>query len=179
MPDYQRRLPHFHPEGRYLFVTWRLHGSLPLERPDALYATPGHAFVAMDRALARNQANPWLSDTQVARQVVEAIQHAELQKGFYELQAWVLMPNHVHLLILPQVALPQITHWIKGRTARGANQVLDRSGEPFWQDESYDRWVRNEKEFHRIVAYIEENPVAAGLAPTAEAWPWSSASRAG
>ena len=42
------------------------------------------------------------------------------------------MPNHVHMLILPHVPLPQITHWIKGRTAREANLLLERTGEPFW-----------------------------------------------
>jgi REP element-mobilizing transposase RayT len=105
---------------------------------------------------------------------VEAIRTGESEKQFYELQAWAVMPNHVHLLILPRVALPQITHWLKGRTAREANLLLERSGEPFWQDESYDHWVRNEKEFSRIVAYIEENPVSAGLVATPEDWRWSS-----
>lgn len=106
---------------------------------------------------------------------MEAIRAGESEKRFYELQAWAVMPNHVHLLVLPHVALPQITHWIKGRTAREANRLLGRTGEPFWQDESYDHWVRNEREFQRIVAYIEKNPVLAGLAATAEDWPWSSA----
>ena len=67
----------------------------------------------------------------------------EYQKQLYELQAWAVMPNHVHLLMLPHAAPPQITHWIKGRTAREANLLLERTGEPFWQDESYDHWVRN------------------------------------
>jgi REP element-mobilizing transposase RayT len=88
------------------------------------------------------------------------------------------MPNHVHLLILPRVALPQITHWIKGRTAREANLLLGRVGEPFWQHESYDHWARNERELRRIAAYIEDNPVSAGLAATPDAWPWSSATAA-
>src|ERR1039458_9416225 len=130
MAEYRRRLPHFHPDGEYLFVTWRLHGSLPVAPPDVINATPGHAFVAEDRALAQGRGRLWLSDTRVARQVVEAIREGEIRK-FYELSAWVVMPNHVHLLILPHVALPQITHWIKGRTARGANLLLGRAGEPF------------------------------------------------
>jgi REP element-mobilizing transposase RayT len=109
---------------------------------------------------------------------VEAIYSAESRKRLYELQAWVVMPNHVHMLILPHVALSRITHWIKGRTAREANLLLGRTGEPFRQEESYDHWVRNENEFHRIVAYIEENPVSAGLTTTPEDWPWSSAARA-
>jgi REP element-mobilizing transposase RayT len=146
--------------------------------PEVIYATAGHAFAANDRALAQSHGTLWLSDTRVARQVVEAIRSGESQKRFYELHAWVVMPNHVHLLILPQVSLPQITHWIKGRTARESNVLLGRAGEPFWQHESYDHWVRNEREFQRIAAYIEENPVSAGLAATPEDWPWSSATRA-
>jgi type I restriction enzyme R subunit/putative DNA methylase len=88
------------------------------------------------------------------------------------------MPNHVHLLILPSAPLAQITHWIKGRTARGANLLLDLTGEPFWQNESYDHWVRTAKECRRIAAHIEENPVSAGLVGAPEDWPWSSATRA-
>ena len=177
MVEYRRRLPHFHPDGEYLFVTWRLHGSLPAAPPDVIYATPGHAFAAEDRALAQGRGRLWLSDARVARRVVEAIRAGE-SREFYELSAWVVMPNHVHLLILPEVSLPKITHWIKGRTAREANLSLGRAGEPFWQHESYDHWVRNERELQRIVAYIEENPVSAGLAATPEDWAWSSAAKA-
>jgi REP element-mobilizing transposase RayT len=85
------------------------------------------------------------------------------------------MPNHVHLLILPKEPLPIITRWLKGSTARHANQLLGRTGQPFWQDESFDRWVRNDREFERIARYIEENPVSAGLASSTALWPWSSA----
>ena len=87
------------------------------------------------------------------------------------------MPNHVHVLMLPGVELWKITHWLEGRTAMEANQLLGRTGEAFWQHESYDPWVRNQREFDRIVEYIEENPVLAGLAAAAEDWPWSSATR--
>jgi REP element-mobilizing transposase RayT len=175
MVEYRRRLPHLHPDGAYLFVTWRLFGSLPVAPPAITYATPGHAFVAQDRALAQGRGECWLSDSRVARRVVEIIRAGESQKRLYELQAWAVMPNHVHILILPRVALPQITHWIKGSTAREANLLLGRLGTPFWQDESYDHWLRNEQEFHRIVAYIEGNPVSAGLAATPRDWPWSNA----
>src|ERR1039457_1917883 len=112
MAEYFRRLPHFHPDGEYLIVTWRLLGSLPVAPPEIIYATPGHAFAAADRALAHGRGMLWLSDTRVARRVVEAIRAGESRR-FYELSAWVVMPNHVYLLILPHVRLPQITHWIK------------------------------------------------------------------
>ena len=73
MAEYRRRLPHFHPDGEYLFVTWRLHGSMPVALPDVIYATPGHAFAAQDRALAQSRGALWLSDARVARQVAETI----------------------------------------------------------------------------------------------------------
>ena len=88
------------------------------------------------------------------------------------------MPNHVHAVIQPCVPVARITKSIKGFTAREANQILGRTGERFWQDESYDHWIRNETEWNRIVRYTALNPVAAGLVETAEQWPWSSASRA-
>jgi putative transposase len=175
MPDYRRRLPHVHPDDACIFVTWRLHGSLPAPEPDVIYATPGHAFVAQDRLLARGVGPLWLSDGRVAKCVAETLRAGELEKKFYGLHAWVVMPNHVHILIRPRVPLAKITQWIKGRTAREANLLLGRTGEPFWQIESYDHWVRNEREFNKIVAYIEGNPVSAGFATTPEEWPWSSA----
>lgn len=176
MPEYRRRLPHFQPHGAYLFVTWRLHGSLPQSALRGPFPTPGHAFVAADRALAQDQRRSWLREPQIAKLVSEAIRAGETERRLYELEAWVMMPNHVHLLVLPLVDLARITFWLKGQTARQANAILGRAGEPFWQDESFDRWVRGEREFCRVAAYIENNPVSAGLVKTAQDWPWSSAS---
>jgi len=84
------------------------------------------------------------------------------------------MPNHVHILILPRTDPRKITHWLKGRSAKEANTLLGRTG-AFWQHESYDRFVRNEKEFCRITKYIENNPVAAGFVSCAQDWRFSSA----
>jgi len=98
----------------------------------------------------------------------------ESERHFYELSAWVVMPNHIHLLLLPRVELPVITRWLKGSTAYHANRILSRTGQPFWRDESYDHWIRNELEFVQIVNYIEENPVSAGLVPNPELWTYSS-----
>ncbi len=65
--------------------------------------------------------------------------------------------------------------WIKTATAARANRILNRVGEEFWQREYYDRWVRNDKELASIIRYIEQNPVTAGLAASAEYYRWSSA----
>lgn len=85
------------------------------------------------------------------------------------------MPNHVHLLVHPIKPVSQITQAIKSTSARTANELLGRAGHPFWQIESYDHWVRNRDERHRIIRYIERNPVKAGLVDRVEDWPWSSA----
>jgi REP element-mobilizing transposase RayT len=176
MLEYRRRLPHFQPDHVYIFLTWRLFGSLPAIRAKGSYPTPGHAFVAADRALDRpGSGSQWLRDPRIAGLVAESIRNGESRRRWYELDAWVVMPNHVHLLILPQVSVPAITRWLKSWTARQANQLLGLAGRPFWQDESYDHWVRNRQQRDRIVRYIEQNPVSAGLAASAEQWGWSSA----
>jgi hypothetical protein len=66
---------------------------------------------------------------------------------------------------------------LKGVTAREANCILHNRGQHFWQDESFDHWVRTSAEFDRIQAYIERNPVSAQLVSKPEEWPWSSAAR--
>jgi type I restriction enzyme R subunit/putative DNA methylase len=88
---------------------------------------------------------------------------------------FALVANHVHLLIQPNSDLPKITRTVKGFTAREANKILGRTGQPFWQDESFDHWVRNRDELNRTIRYIERNPVFAGLAQSIEVYSWSSA----
>jgi REP element-mobilizing transposase RayT len=85
------------------------------------------------------------------------------------------MANHVHVLMLPKVPASRLMRSLKGTTAREANLILGRTGESFWQAESYDHWVRNTAEWENIREYIENNPVKAGLVRTASEYPWSSA----
>jgi hypothetical protein len=73
MPDYQRKLPHFHPNQAYLFLTWKLWGSQPGPTQARLYRTPGHAFVAQDRELDRQSGARWLKDPLIADIVAQAI----------------------------------------------------------------------------------------------------------
>ena len=87
--------------------------------------------------------------------------------------------NHVHVLFRPRQQASRVLQWLKGTTAREANQLLTRTGKPFWQRESYDHWVRDERQLERVAAYIENNPVRAGLAAEAFQYPWSSAWRDG
>ena len=176
MPEYRRRLPHFHPNDTYLFPTWRLWGSLPAKTDSTVYPTRGHAFAAHDRVLDRRASGPlWLKDAPIADLVSHTILIGDCERRFYRLCAWVVMPNHVHLPILPLVPIPALMRWLKGSTAGSANRILGRTGQPFWQDESYDHYLRSSSQIDRTAAYIEENPVSAGLVCSAELRPWSSA----
>jgi len=175
---YERNLPHWHPERRSIFLTWRLHGSLPRAfvcRLRELQPQPGKQFITADSRLDAAATGPrWLSDPEVAGYAEAAIRRG-VERGHYILHAYVVMPNHVHILIDPVAPLRRITAGIKGVSARDANKALARKGRPFWQDESFDHWIRDSAQFHRIRNYIEQNPVKAGLTAKAEDWQWSSA----
>ena len=147
MTHYRRRLPHYYEIGQPIFLTWRLHGSLPCNRCfPAASVTAGQAFAAMDRLLdeARTGAR-YLQQPRIADSVVEAIQYNAQRLQHYSLHAFAVMPNHVHLLVTPAVALPILTKSLKGITAKRANAILGSSGNSFWQGESYDHVVRNER----------------------------------
>ncbi len=168
---YRRNLPHWHPPRSAVFVTWRLAGSLPNV---STCVHEGRAFVARDRLLDQAAIGPeWLRRPEIAQLVVNQLRDGNGRD--YELHAFVVMPNHAHLLLTPWMELADITRTIKGRSARLANAVLGRTGVPFWQDESFDHWIRHPAQFEKVRAYIENNPVRAGLAQRPEQWPFSSA----
>lgn len=191
MTFYRRNLPHWLPEGKSIFITWRLYGSLPASmlkkirtarngratspaENDSMEAA-GSIFHQFDAALDSAKSGPlWLADPELADYAEYPIwRGADL--GRYDLHAYVVMPNHVHVLLDPHLPLAKISSVIKGVAARDANASLGRTGKPFWQDESFDHWIRNSAEFERIRHYIEWNPVRAGLAARPEDWKWSSA----
>jgi putative transposase len=196
--SYRRHLPHQIPTGFPIFLTWNLKGALPRHVLDELQRerrrlehepvrpseSPGErrrrhdkiAFAHADRCLGEGAAGPvHLEDPWAAAVVQEAILFGIPRR--YELYAYVVMPNHVHTLLLPRWPLDRITKGIKGYTAYRINALQGARGRVFWQDESYDHWVRDEEEFGRIIAHIENNPVAAGFCRLPYEWPWSSAAR--
>ena len=177
--QHHRRLPHIYPEGKTLFITWHLHGSLPHSSyPPPGKLNAGQAFVWIDRHLDAARSGPlYLKQEPIAQLVIASIRYNAEQLQHYELHAFVVMANHVHLLVLPRVNPSRFLQSVKGYTAREANRLLGRTGQPFWQAESYDHWVRDDRESDRIRAYIENNPVRAGLVANAEDYPWSSAGR--
>lgn len=175
--DFHRRLPHWNRSDTPCFVTWRLAGSLPVFVVADCFTADGAKFVQADRLLDASISGPrWLMRTDVANEVRETLLWGE-REGEYQLGSWVLMPNHVHLTILPRRELSKAISLIKARTAKRANRLLARTSQRFWAKDYYDHWMRIRSEEHRIAHYIEENPVKAGLCETAALWPWSSADR--
>ena len=119
-------------------------------------------------------ADPALSLPRVARVVENALTHFHGER--YALHAWCVMPDHVHLLVTPfhDWSLDRILHSWKSYTANEVNRMLHRTG-TFWQPESFDHLVRSPEAFDTFAAYIESNPVAAGLCSNPSAWQFSSA----
>jgi len=76
---------------------------------------------------------------------------------------------------MPGQTLSNILHSWKSFTSNQANKSLHRTGESFWQAESFDHWIRDDAEHARLVAYVENNPVKARLCKSPEDWKWSSA----
>jgi type I restriction enzyme R subunit len=131
-------------------------------------------FGMADKVLDRMQSGPLdLKDPGAATVVENSILFGIRER--YELYAWCVMANHVHVLLKPVWPLERVMQGIKGFTAHEINGLQGARGRVFWQDESFDHWVRDEEELARVVQYIEYNPVAAGLCVRAETWPWSSA----
>ncbi len=139
MTFYRRRLPHIYETNQPVFLTWRLHDSLPSHRAFPTGAlTTGEAFAAMDRLLDEARTGSfYLCQPEIADMIVEAIEYNANILGHYLWHAFVVMPNHVHLLATPNVALPKLTKSLKGITARRANAMLTLTGHLFWQEESY------------------------------------------
>jgi len=173
---YRRRLPHVLQAHGPVFLTWSLHGSIPSHRGFPRDSSPSsEAFAILDRLLDAGREGPrHLSMAPVAQVVVDAIHQGEVLRH-YRLCSWVVMPNHGHMLVDTLVPLPKLLRSLKSVTAKRANLLLNRTGHPFWAEETFDRNVRDREDFGRIKHYIEDNPVTAGLVVMASDYRWSSA----
>ena len=142
MTFYRRRLPHVYQTEQSVFLTWRLYDSLPLHRAFPTAAlNSGQAFDAMDRLLDEARSGAfYLRQPAIADMIVEAIQYNANSLGHYVLHAFVVMPNHVHLLATPAVALPKLTKSLKGITAKRANAMLALTGSPFGRKRATTTW---------------------------------------
>ena len=153
----RRHLPHWQREGAVYFLTWRC-------------------------------ANATVLSEAERDMVMSAIQHWDGKR--WKVYAAVVMPDHVHVLAKPLAKgdgvweLGELLHSVKSFSAhqiakarkdrRDADPtgLADLTSGPIWQDERYDRWVRDEDEFAEKWQYIADNPVKAGLAATAAEYKW-------
>jgi hypothetical protein len=94
----------------------------------------------------------------------------------YVLHRWSVMPNHVHVLLtpLPAITLAEILKDVKGFTSHAIGTALGAKGQ-IWEEDYYDRFIRDDKHFERVAAYIEWNPAKAKLCADPSLWPFSSA----
>ena len=115
-----------------------------------------------------------LKDARVATMAQKSLLHFDGER--YWLSAWVVMPNHLHMLLMPNAhwSLSEIMKSFKSYTSHEANRILSQHGQ-FWIEDYFDRYIRDEKHFVSAIAYIENNPVKARLCKKPEDWPFSSA----
>jgi len=185
----------------HLFQRLQAEHRAQLERPPHSGATRAQhrerlhkqLFAKYDQYLDQAWDIDWLANPAVAAIIRGNLHHHNGTQ--YHLLAYCVMPNHVHVLFQPCAVvdrpedehgeasleqpdssgpLARIMHSLKSYTAHEANKLLKRSGR-FWQEESYDHWVRDEDELARIIVYIRFNPVKAKLVKKAEEWFWCSA----
>jgi REP element-mobilizing transposase RayT len=172
-------IPHYDRPGVEQVITIRIKDSLPstmLEKYDdqlaKLSGTDRCRF--FDRQLDKSYGACYLKDPEIAGVVEETILHFENER--YDLFAYVIMSNHVHVLLrtIPGFEIGKIVRSWKTFTARKANKILDRNGE-FWARDYFDRYIRDSQHFEKAVWYIHNNPVKAGLVADAMDWAFSSA----
>jgi putative transposase len=192
---HRRNLPHFDPKDAPYFVTFRLVDSLPktvltqlraqLEKQlsearklsgiaaiDATEVAHKRYFKSFDEYLDRCSFGPlWLKERDIASAVFQHL--VSLGEDWWKPHSYTIMPNHVHVLfsIAEDVLLSDLMQKIKGVSSIQCNRLLGRSG-AFWQSESFDHVLRK-GEFGRIIEYILENPVKAGLVDEWSKWPWT------
>jgi type I restriction enzyme R subunit len=170
-------LPHWQQGEVWIFATWRLADSLPADKLR-------HWQEEKQAWLARHP-EPWdppttteyhqrftqriedwldagygaciLRDPAIRQHVSNALAFFDGKR--YALGDWVVMPNHVHVLFRPLDAhrLPDILHFWKSFTAKAINRHLGRTG-PVWQEDYWDRLIRNERHLDAVQRYIAENP---------------------
>ncbi len=179
---YHRHLPHWRQDGATYFVSFHLDDALPQAKLDELRALrqaweaahPPPRTEADWESYARTitvKAERWLDEGHgacyfnqppLAKILADALLYFQDQRYF--VSCYTVMPNHCHLLIRPFAGydLEDILQVCKGYVANRINRIRGGRGE-LWQQESYDRIVRDEEHLYRIVQYIGRNPGRAGI----------------
>ena len=172
-------LPHFDQPDLVQSITFRLADALPAHVIESLSQDKEKLAdlekrQRIEEYMDTGHGECYLRDLRIGQLVEDALLYFD--KDRYRLLAWVVMPNHVHVLIeiIHGHPLHKIISSWKSFTAHKANKLLGRSGQ-FWFQDYFDRYIRNERHFYNVVRYIHENPVKAGLVAKAVDWPFSSA----
>jgi REP element-mobilizing transposase RayT len=174
-------LPHFDGGEITQFLTYRLADSLPQKVLENLQIqveqkliTDREMLINVEKYLDQGIGACYLQQVEIASIVEEnLLRFADVK---YKLYAWVIMPNHIHILLKPLegYSLSEIVHSCKSFTSTKANKVLNRTGK-FWFPEGFDRFIRDYDHFEKAFNYIERNPVKAGLCDNQSDWRFSSA----
>lgn len=173
-------LPHFDSTLVQQVITFSLADALPREvvRRHLATETDDERRRRYEAYLDAGRGSCLLRHPDCAQVVVDAfLFHHPIR---YRLLAWVVMPNHVHVMIAqqPGFRLGDIVQSWKRHTALAINRLVGRSG-TVWRREYWDRYVRDEGHFRYALEYLHRNPVKAGLVGKPEEWPWSSAANGG
>ncbi len=170
-------LPHFDGPERTQFLTFRLFDSMPRNVVDEWRRGSSNDTQFrknVEKYLDAGHGSCWLRLPEIASIVSNSLLFHHHSK--YDLHSWVIMPNHVDVLLTPLAGfhLDQVEHSIKSYSANEANKLLGRKGQ-FWAIECFDRYIRDSRHFNTVIRYIENNPVKAGLCRRTQDWPFSSA----
>ncbi len=179
-------LPHLYKDGGSYFVTFRLWDAvMPREQRDRwndlqrLVVQPSRLH---DRPFAQRIAEAtepvlWcgsciLRRPEAARIVQDSLLHLNGER--YQLAAWCVMPNHVHIAYsaVGGYTPDEIHHSLKSCTAHRMSKVMGTGA--LWERQSFDHLIRSIEHYEAFIRYIEQNPVVAGLCAVEEDWPYSS-----
>jgi REP element-mobilizing transposase RayT len=176
-------LPHFDATGALQTIVFRLNDSLPAAKLQQMRTSLTGKLKTEHQVELYKRIERWidagygachLREPRIASIVQDNLLHFD--PAHYKLLEWVIMPNHVHVLIETGLSssLTTIVKAWKSYTAKRATAVLVRTG-TFWAADYFDRFVRGEAHYLNVVRYIRENPVKAGLCARPEDWRFSSA----
>jgi REP element-mobilizing transposase RayT len=176
-------LPHFDGGEILQFITLHLGDAVPLkvvqkwerelEREDPSEVKK-RLYWKIEKYVDCGYGECLLGIDEVASMVENSLIHFDEER--YKLSAWVVMPNHIHYLFRPMKGNPlsDLMKNFKSYTSHEANKMLKRSGQ-FWQEDYFDRYIRNYEHYEKTIDYIEMNPVKAGLCEKPSDWKYSSA----
>ncbi len=156
-----KKLPHISLNNYYQFVTFRTKDSLDefLLKISNLDINSSKKQYQIDNHLDSSHKGAYLNG-----EVLELFKRYILKqdKKLFDLIAFVIMPNHVHILFKETVKLNEAIRKLKGGSAFLINKRLDKKGQ-FWSDNYYDKAIRDDKHFEVVYNYIKNNPIKGGL----------------